>query len=228
MSRNKLIHVIYLIEKIRYLRFNNQANLLALIMKKCTVNTTAIKTKGRPAGYNNNSKFRKSQLRFTCAFTTDLNICSLFILSTSALFSATDTLRLAILSSTPYKDFFAPNKTKNNKSSSALQFDQFVNQNKIDAPVTAGPMQPLTSAAAALALPAASARALRNLYWRYELSISRSRCTSSCFPATFLPPRIAAFFRSATFGPCGCGGLPAAVNFPAIAVEIDSAELSER
>jgi hypothetical protein len=60
--------------------------------------------------HDNNSKFRKSQLRLTCAFTTELNVCSLFILSISALFSATDTLRLAILSSSPYKDFFAPKK----------------------------------------------------------------------------------------------------------------------
>ena len=62
--------------------------------------------------HSSNSKFRKSQLRLTCAFTTELNVWSLFILSISALFSATDTLRLAILSSSPYKDFFAPNKTK--------------------------------------------------------------------------------------------------------------------
>jgi len=68
---------------------------------------------------NNDSKFRKSTLRLTCTFITELNLCSLFILSASALFSGTATLRLAILSSRPYKDFFAPNKTKNNKPASA-------------------------------------------------------------------------------------------------------------
>lgn len=60
------------------------------------------------------------------------------------------------------------------------------------------------------------------------MSSSRSWCTSSCFPATFLPPMIAAFFSSAAFGPCGCGGLAAVVSFPVATVEMDNAELSER